>query len=426
MPKANNKIRDRFLLLFISIITIELCPYILSPIVSGQSFSRSEIQAAIKESDNPVADGLQENTQQNTDEYLGDHILHPYFGFVSIPYKKRYNRFSFPGVDPLSKRSDDTITVCVMGGSVAMGLHKQSSNTLRKGLKKIPQYKDKELRIVLFALGGFKQPQQLMALNYFLALGAEYDVVINLDGFNEIVLPYSDNLPLQVHPNYPRHWNLYARKGLDSKTQIQLSRQIQAKEDIEKTKRSFLKWKVNYSNFGLLLWRMIHNKQANKVYAAEAALREQIQNSEADYQATGPKEIVTDTTAYFAEQAAFWRRSSSMIHAISESHGFDYFHFLQPNQYVPNSKSFTKEELETAYAEGKYTYKTGVQLGYPMLIEEGTTLINDGIAFTDLTSLYTQEKRTVYSDRCCHFNQLGYDIMAEKIATIIANSTNPK
>lgn len=47
----------------------------------------------------------------------------------------------------------------------------------------------KNFIVINFATDGYKQPQQLMILNYLLALGAEFDVVINLDGFNEVSLP---------------------------------------------------------------------------------------------------------------------------------------------------------------------------------------------------------------------------------------------
>lgn len=42
--------------------------------------------------------------------------------------------------------------------------------------------------------GGWKQPQQLLALNYFLSLGQRFDVIVNLDGFNEIALGYHNHL----------------------------------------------------------------------------------------------------------------------------------------------------------------------------------------------------------------------------------------
>jgi hypothetical protein len=55
---------------------------------------------------------------------------------------------------------------------------------------------------------GWKQPQQPLALSYFLSLGAKYDVVMNLDGFNELALPFLNNLRAGVYPFFPRLWNL--------------------------------------------------------------------------------------------------------------------------------------------------------------------------------------------------------------------------
>ena len=39
---------------------------------------------------------------------------------------------------------------------------------------------------------GYKQPQQLMAYNYLLSLGAEFDAVINIDGYNVITTANGD------------------------------------------------------------------------------------------------------------------------------------------------------------------------------------------------------------------------------------------
>ncbi len=62
--------------------------------------------------------------------------------------------------------------------------------------------------VVNLGVAGYKQPQQLLALTYFLSLGAEYDLIINLDGYNEIVLPITDNYNVGVNPFFPRNWNL--------------------------------------------------------------------------------------------------------------------------------------------------------------------------------------------------------------------------
>jgi len=195
-------------------------------------------------------------------------------------------------------------------------------------------------------LSGFKQPQPLLALNYFMALGAEYDIVINLDGFNEVVLPYADNLPFNVFPSYPRHWNIYSRKKLDSRTTLLIGKQAVAKDKRSKYKRSFANSALNFSNFALFVWKVMDQNFQNRVFKLEAKFRDIITASPTDYQSTGIYTNITDTISFFEEQAEFWANCSQQIGYISKEAGFDYYHFLQPNQYVKGSKEFTKEEMK--------------------------------------------------------------------------------
>ena len=412
----------------IIVLIAELIPYIASPLILEKSFSRKKVknellQQHLQYEEKNEENGFDDNQEK---EYLGEHILHPYLGFVGVP-RKNANRFCFPGEDPITQKSDDTLTICLMGGSVAMGLHQESGDKLLKELKKAKIFKGKELKIVVFALGGFKQPQQLMALNYFLSLGAYYDVVINLDGFNEIVLPYSDNLPFNVYPSYPRHWNIYSRKKLNSKVQLLLSKQLTLKEEKSSLSKSFVDKKLHNSNFGLFLWAILNNKKTISLFQIEDNLRLAINESESDYQSTGPTENISDTTQFFIEQAKLWQRSSVLIGSIGESVGFEYFHFLQPNQYNKGSKELTEEELQIAYEHNPFSYKDAVQRGYPVLKNHGKQLREQEINYFDLTLIFKKEKRTVYKDKCCHFNKLGYDLIAEKISDkIIHHFENEK
>jgi hypothetical protein len=75
-------------------------------------------------------------------------------------------------------------------------------------LERLDRFRGKEIVILSLATGGYKQPQQLMALTYLLALGAHFDLVINVDGFNEVALPAAENVPQGYSPYYPRGWQL--------------------------------------------------------------------------------------------------------------------------------------------------------------------------------------------------------------------------
>ena len=59
------------------------------------------------------------------------------------------------------------------------------------------------MTILTDSLGGYKQPQQLLTLAYYISLGAEFDTVINIDGFNEVALPPIHNIPKNIYPFYP-------------------------------------------------------------------------------------------------------------------------------------------------------------------------------------------------------------------------------
>ena len=80
---------------------------------------------------------------------------------------------------------------------------------------------------------------------------------------------------------------------------------------------------------------------------------------------------------------------------------------------------FTEEELEVAINPVQSPYKMAVELGYRELIGAGAELPGLGVAFQDLTPLFREEARSVYNDQCCHFNDLGYRLIAEAIGRAV-------
>ncbi len=93
------------------------------------------------------------------------------------------------------------MNVVILGGSVAKSMGKIMETAFQRICRVPPQ-------VVALGFPGYKQPQQLLALTYFLSLGAEYDLIINLDGYNDIVLPFTDIYRVGVNPFFPRNWNL--------------------------------------------------------------------------------------------------------------------------------------------------------------------------------------------------------------------------
>ena len=107
---------------------------------------------------------------------------------------------------PIHTKSNNKVILGIFGGSVAFWFSALGIDSLINELRKSPIFFNKEIVVVRVALGGYKQPQQLIALSYLLALGAHFDIIINLDGFNELALPPAENIPKNVFPFYPRNW----------------------------------------------------------------------------------------------------------------------------------------------------------------------------------------------------------------------------
>lgn len=101
---------------------------------------------------------------------------------------------------------------------------------------------------------------------------------------------------------------------------------------------------------------------------------------------------------------------------LSRASGIAYFHFLQPNQYVPGSKPISAEEAQKAISgEEDYKFRTAVELGYPLLAAAGERLAADGLEFIDLRFMFRDHPEPLYVDTCCHLGLDGNDLLGEEI-----------
>lgn len=163
------------------------------------------------------------NQKPNAEGGWSVQILHPYTGYV-VDFNEKdcgttgfcddriraYNR-QFPGQNFVPKTGKNLI-VALTGGSFAYGVGNTSTPGKWEGaLASIPAFADKKIYIYTLALGGFKQPQQLNAMSMFLGIGVKFDMIINVDGFNEVALSVSENAPWGISPFFPRLWSRLVR-----------------------------------------------------------------------------------------------------------------------------------------------------------------------------------------------------------------------
>ena len=368
--------------------------------------------------------------------------LHPFLGYVQTPrqvgptWMARHhlpiNDLGFIDDKPsLQRRSRERRIIAITGGSVAYYFGSEGTERLRERLATVPAFAGRELVFVRLALGGFKQPQQLATLTYLLALGGEFDYLINLDGFNEVALYPIEGRPIGAHPAYPRAWP----RLVEAKASPDRLRALGAQSFwLERRQR----WARLLSGPGLdrtaisaMIWAAGDRWLRGHVEAANAALVGPAEGERLSFSAlgqardaggspgSGNPESPASAQAMYAELAALWERSSQQLANLCRANGIEYFHFLQPNQYLPGSKPLGTLERRVAI-DPDSPYAAAIAGGYPQLRAAGSRLAATGVRFADLTQLFSGVEAPLYEDSCCHLNPAGNRRLAEAIADRIA------
>jgi hypothetical protein len=153
----------------------------------GRAFSRRDVQGRLlqdrfAEATSPTDDDAQLETQlsalKNAEIPDSNVIIHPYYGFIVNPESPGMNRFGFFEQDPFTKRGDDRFVILILGGSFADQVFYLGKDTMAARLRSYDAFRDKEVEIVSVALGGYKQPQQMIILADLFLHGAQYDAVV--------------------------------------------------------------------------------------------------------------------------------------------------------------------------------------------------------------------------------------------------------
>lgn len=384
--------------------------------------------------------GLREQTDNNTDNNDKNAIVerfHPFFGYVlkpglfsDNPFGLKVNNYGFFAVHdyPFIRANDNQFIIGIFGGSVAVDFannevtNKASSNTLVQQLRQVPALANKEFIILNFAHGGYKQPQQLLILNYFLSIGQELDLVVNIDGFNEVALPPLNNqasVPVSM-PSFQHIQPLTALADTNIPVVLALANLNETKEKlINKTNR--LEQCSLASCYGWYSYQVnqLTKKYQNQVTALDKMQIELRQNDDDldNSLISMPKntEILEDKVS-FDNMVDLWFNSSQMIHGVLADKGIPYFHVIQPNQYHPTQRNFTSEEI-SLFSDNPYIQ--GVKQGYPRLLNRIEDLQNSDINIINAVTVFDETPETVYRDSCCHYNATGQELLSQYIGDSI-------
>ncbi len=411
-----------------AVATLELFSAVVLRVSEGAWIFHDDLAAARSHSaGGERGDALAAGTRQRAPIREG-RVLHPYLGYVMDP-RLAERGVERAGLDPLSvelgfPRNREPVIqppapgralIGIFGGSVADILSVSGAEALRAALATAPAFAGREIVLLSLAAPGYKQPQALMTLNYLLVLGAHFDAVINLDGANDLALPETELAPFGVAPFYPRGW--YTRAAdLSPELRLAVGRVALLEELRRSAAELFSRVPLRLSLTSGLVWTALDRELAARVAAAEAALL--ARPSGLDPQAQGPRLPEDDAQARIV---SVWQQSSLQMARLCKSLGIPYFHFLQPNQYVPDSKPMGEAERRIAIREDS-PLRLPIERGYARLREAGSALAATGVAFTDLSDVFRDVEEPLYLDDCCHLDARGNQLLGAAVGRAMARA----
>jgi len=364
--------------------------------IEGRRFSRARLQAqreALVASAGRVSIGA--NVRWGRDE-----VLHPYVGYVPGPGGDgAAGSLGFAAREPIQRRAADRVIIAVVGGSIAH-------------LAELPAFRGRTFVPLNLAVAGYKQPQQLMTVVYLLALGGELDIVVNLDGFNDVTMHPTENAAKAVSPHYPRRWDQRVEGLFQGGTLRLMLERAQTEQRRASLAASFSAWPWRLSNMANVIYLALDRRLEQR----QAATDRELLGAPADGSTipSGPRMTFASDREMYQHLAELWQRSSLQLARLAEANGIRYYHFLQPNQYLAGAKPMGAAERAQALVAG-HPYQRAVESGYPLLQRAGRILEERGVRFTDLTAVFGGRPEPIYFDSCCHVNEHGNAILADQM-----------
>jgi hypothetical protein len=330
------------------------------------------------------------------------------FGFAS-PY-------NFPIV-----RSGDEFIIGIVGGSVAVWFCQVGVERLVADLQQHEFFKARTLVPLCMAHEGYKQPQQLQVLAYFLSIGQSFDLVINIDGFNEVALsPLNNQQNLDISMPSASHFlpliNLIDQgtltlPKLQSLTAI--ARYRERLNGLAATLDGNRSAAVDAVLSRYRIWLMGRYNRELQVFDGLAATA----SGNSLIGAIPPTEERSGAML-FEDIARNWAKASLLMRSMLTAQGTPYVHVLQPNQYH-TTRTFTAQESAVAHSSAS-PFRAGVEQGYPLLLAAAAAqgLVTQ-TGFFDGTRIFDSEPTPVYIDNCCHYTRVGNVRLADFIARAI-------
>ena len=367
--------------------------------------------------------------QLSTHQTSPTETFHPYLGWVKNPdfvtpvdccgLELKTNRYGlYDSSDGIHRRSSDRLIVAIAGGSVAWQMSCAGAEVLRRKLHEVPAYRDREIVLVRVAQSGYKQPQALFALQYYLLLGGEFDIVISLDGYNETALPVAENLASNVALDYPQGWHVRTMDIVDPRDADYSLRVFEIRGIRQRAALAAVRSPLRFLPSYQLLWYAREERLRAEMIEIEGELLGRGKSRGKAFINSGPHPTVTNQDEAIRESVRLWKQATLLMHQICEANQILFVHAIQPNQYDTGSKPLSVIEKRDCYGTD-FEYGQVVQQAYPLLRTEGADLRTRGVRHFDLTQLFAHTTETLYVDPFCHVNTRGSELLAEALGKAV-------
>jgi hypothetical protein len=274
--------------------------------------------------------------------------------------------------------------------------------------------------VLNFAQEGMKQPHIFQALNYFYAIGQEFDVVMVMNGFNELyyarrsrqsdwsfVAPTIDQtLPL-FHILNESATNVFNADGFYDLLSLKEDKNYyQYKRD--STKSAFL-----YFIYSAFLLRA--ESAFVKAYDQFTPKKPKLQSHEVFIDG-GPRIPDEDEDSEFGYAVRTWERTALASRSLVEGLlGGVFIQALVPSLYAQPGK-FTEKEVKSWPKESP---GGAVRDGYPELSAAVKRIQKQNVKFVDFSKIYNGIKENPFCDIYSHLTYKGNMSLAEEFAVQI-------
>jgi hypothetical protein len=378
---------------------------------------------------------------------LTSEALHPYFGPTHKPGVRfelpdslrpsavahsapppdlHTNNFGFvaPVDYPVTRSNDRQYFIGLFGGSVGLWFCNVGATRLVDDLRREPRFAGKELVPLCFSHEGYKQPQQLLVLTYFLEQGQPFDLVVNIDGFNDVALAtINDEHGFDISMPSAQHIEPLINLANQSTLTPEKLRSLATIQQL-RDRQAWLAARLQTTRLAAV--HFVLDRWYRRTVSQYADEQGRFANLPSATAASSAIQVTSRTRerrgeALFADEADQWARASLLMQDLLAARGVPYVHVLQPNQYY-TKRRFTEAEKAIAVSDAS-PFKRAVEQGYPALVIAAATLSRRE-HFVNGIDAFDRIADPVYMDNCCHYTRAGNYALADLIAREIVGAFN--